>query len=88
MSEILTITLICSFAILIAAWTISMVAWTLCWRRYIQLSETVQHLVECLNEVLRLLEFSADETRHSPQTCEDEEEICVFMVPEVGLQEQ
>jgi hypothetical protein len=82
MPETLTITFICTYAILVAVWAISMVAWTISWRRYLELAEIVQHLVgptpcsECLNEyifILRLLEFFADEIRDDRQTPASEE---------------
>ena len=92
MSVILTITFICTIAVLIAvwaiclvAWTIFLVAWAICWRYYLEL--VLQHLVgpascsKCLNEyifILRLLEFLADEAMNSRQTSASEE-VRVFL---------
>jgi hypothetical protein len=91
MPEILTITFICMYSILITAWAISMVAWTICWRRYLELAEIVQHLVgptpcsECLDEYIfisRLLEFSADEIRDDRQTPASEE-VQMFLLEDL-----
>lgn len=82
MSEILTITFICTIAISIAVWAISLLALSICWQRYLELAEIVQHLAEptpyfeCLNEyifTLRLLDFFADEVRDDQQTPAPEE---------------
>jgi ankyrin repeat protein len=79
------------YSILMTAWAISMVAWTICWRRYLELAEIVQHLAglrpcaEYLDEyifILRLLEFSTDEIRDDRQT-QSSEEIQVFLLAEV-----
>ncbi|KAH6667343.1 hypothetical protein B0J14DRAFT_567846 [Halenospora varia] len=91
MHEILTITFICMYSILITAWAISMVAWTICWRRYLEHAEIVQHLAgptpcsESLNEyifILRLLEFSTDEITDDPQTPAPEE-ISMFLLEDL-----
>ncbi|KAH8587844.1 hypothetical protein B0O99DRAFT_694080 [Bisporella sp. PMI_857] len=87
MSNILTITCPCSYAILFVAWAFSMAAWTICWRRYLQLANIVQHLVhpspcfECLNKTIfpsKLSELIADGTRLYPQAVEPEE-ISIFL---------
>lgn len=87
MPETLTVTFICTYAILIAAWAIFLVAWMILWQRSLQLAKIEQSLVkflpcsECLNEfifILRLLEFFADETRDYQQTFE-REEVRIFL---------
>jgi ankyrin repeat protein len=64
-----------------------MAAWTICWRRYLQLANIVQHLVhpspcfECLNKTIfpsKLSELIADGTRLYPQAVEPEE-ISIFL---------
>ena len=79
------------YSILITAWAISMVAWTICWRRYLEYAEIVQHLAgptprsESLDEyifILRLLEFSTDEITDDPQTPAPEE-IPMFLLEDL-----